>query len=153
MNILIDRMTQYVEVHITLFAFLLNFVWELLQLPLFGGFDDVHHYDVILHCTKATFGDVVISLSAFYCACLFSGTRNWIVESDKIGLSVFFAIGLLITVIFELLATGPLNRWEYSPLMPIVPVIRVGLSPIMQWIVIPFIQLWIVRRMLLSYKR
>ena len=152
MRYLVDRISQCAELYIAFFAFLLNFVWELLHLPLFNGLDDTHHYVVILHCTKATFGDVVISLAAFYCACFFSGTRDWILTSDKVGLVVFFTVGLLITIGFELLATGPLNRWEYSPLMPIIPVIRVGLSPVMQWLIIPLIQLWIVRRVLLSYR-
>jgi len=151
MKLFFDRITRSAELYIALFAFLSNFVWELLQLPLFSGFDDIHHYDVILHCTKATFGDVVISLAAFYCASLFTGTRNWIADSNKTGLGVFFSIGLLVTIVFELLATGPLNRWEYSPLMPIVPVLNVGLSPILQWIFIPIFQLWIVRRILLGY--
>jgi hypothetical protein len=152
MKFLFDRVIRCVELYLALFAFLLNFVWELLQLPLFTGLDDAHHYDVILHCTWATLGDVVISLCAFYSACLFRGTRSWIIDSDNSGLVAFFAMGLLITVIFELLATGPLNRWEYSSLMPMIPFIHVGISPIIQWLVIPFIQLWIVRRMLLSYR-
>ena len=53
------------ELHISSFAFLLNFVWELLQIPLFAEFVDFQYYQVVLHCKKATFGDVVISLVAF----------------------------------------------------------------------------------------
>jgi hypothetical protein len=48
--------------HISIFAFLLNFVWELLQMPLFAGFTDFQQYQVTLHCTKASFGDVVAEI-------------------------------------------------------------------------------------------
>ncbi len=39
------------ELHIAIFAFLLNFVWELLQMPLFAGFADFPYYQTVLHCT------------------------------------------------------------------------------------------------------
>ncbi len=32
------------ELHISIFAFLLNFVWELLQMPLFAGFAAFQHH-------------------------------------------------------------------------------------------------------------
>jgi hypothetical protein len=37
------------ELHISIFAFLLNFVWELLQMPLFAGFADYPYYQTVLH--------------------------------------------------------------------------------------------------------
>jgi len=136
------------ELHISIFAFLLNFVWELLQMPLFAGFADFPYYQTILHCTKATFGDVVISLVAFAGACLITRSRMWIVSMNKSGVVSFLAIGLVITVAFELLATGPLNRWEYSESMPTV--IGVGVSPLAQWVILPLIQLWFVKRQIIG---
>ncbi len=136
------------ELHISIFAFLLNFVWELLQMPLFAGFADFPYYQTILHCTKATFGDVLISLVAFAGACLITRSRMWIVSMNKSGVVSFLAIGLVITVAFELLATGPLNRWEYSESMPTV--IGVGVSPLAQWVILPLIQLWFVKRQIIG---
>ncbi len=136
------------ELHISIFAFLLNFVWELLQMPLFAGFADFPYYLTILHCTKATFGDVVISLVAFAGACLITRSRMWIISMNKSGVVSFLAIGLVITVAFELLATGPLNRWEYSEAMPTV--IGVGVSPLAQWVILPLIQLWFVKRQIIG---
>jgi len=95
--------------HISIYAFLLNFVWELLQMPLFAEFANFQFYQVILHCTKATFGDVVISLVAFTGACLITRSRMWIISVNKSGVVAFLTIGLVIMIVFELLATGPLN--------------------------------------------
>jgi hypothetical protein len=138
------------ELHIAIFAFLLNFFWEQLQLPLFAGFDERSYYSTVLHCTKATLGDVVISLVAFASACLVTRTRKWIVLNNISGPVTFLLIGLLITVVFEILATGPLNRWTYAETMPKVPFLEVGLSPVMQWIILPILQLWFVRRQIVG---
>jgi hypothetical protein len=48
----------------------------------------------------------------------------------------------------ERLATGPLGRWAYADAMPVVPVLEVGLSPLVQWIVLPPLIVWFVRRQL-----
>ena len=101
-SIHISKILNAPELHISIFAFLLNFVWELLQMPLFAGFSDFQYYQVILHCTKATFGDVVISLVAFAGACLITRSRMWILSMNKSGVVSFVAIGLVITVAFEL---------------------------------------------------
>jgi hypothetical protein len=58
------------------------------------------------------------------------------------------AIGLVITVAFELLATGPLNRWEYGEFMPTG--IGVGAAPVAQWVILPLLQLWFVKRQIIG---
>lgn len=141
------------ELHIAVFAFLLHFVWELLQMPLFAGFGDVYYYGVVLHCTQATLGDVLISLVAFWSASLAVKARSWILAGDRKGLLVFLGMGMLITVIFEALATGPLDRWEYADAMPVLPFLRTGLAPVSQWILLPLVQLWFVRRQLLGGRK
>lgn len=138
------------EVQVAIFSFLLHFVWELMQLPLFAGFDEVHYYTVILHCTKATAGDVVISLVAFWSASLVARSRYWFLDKRFLPVGAFVTAGLLITVVFELLATGPLQRWTYAEAMPVVPLTDIGLSPIAQWLVLPLLLLWFVRRQVLG---
>ena len=145
-----NRILNAPELHISIFAFLLNFVWELLQMPLFAGFADFQYYRLVLHCAKASYGDVVISLVAFAGACLIARSRMWIISMNKSGVVAFLAIGLVITIVFEILATGPLNRWEYGELMPMIPVIGVGASPVAQWVILPLLQLWFVKRQIIG---
>jgi hypothetical protein len=145
-----NRILNAPELHISIFAFLLNFIWELLQMPLFAGFADFPYYRLVLHCTKASYGDVVISLVAFAGACLIARSRMWIISMNKSGVTAFLAIGLVITIVFEILATGPLNRWEYGELMPMIPVIGVGASPVAQWVILPLLQLWFVKRQIIG---
>ncbi len=74
----------------------------------------------------------------------------WIISMNKSGVVAFLAIGLVITIVFEILATGPLNRWEYGELMPMVPVMGVGASPVAQWVILPLLQLWFVKRQIIG---
>jgi hypothetical protein len=60
----------------------------------------------------------------------------------------FVAVGLLITIVMERLATGLFARWAYADAMPVVPLLEVGLSPLLQWIVLPPLIVWFVRRQL-----
>ena len=68
----------------------------------------------------------------------------------KSGVVAFLEIGLVITILFELLATGPLNRWQYDELMPMVPLIGVGAAPVAQWVILPLLQLWFVKRQIIG---
>ncbi len=138
------------EIHVATYSYLLHFQWELFQLPLFSGFNNVNYYDVIFHCTKATFGDVIIAIVAFFLASIFVRSRRWILEKNSTARGVFLFTGILITIGFEVLATGPLNRWEYAETMPIIPVLGVGVSPVAQWIFIPMLVVWFSQRQLLA---
>ena len=55
---------------------------------------------------------------------------------------------LLAGLVLEPLATGPLGRWAYAEGMPVVPLLGVGLSPALQWILLPPLVAWFVRRQL-----
>jgi hypothetical protein len=59
---------------------------------------------------------------------------------------VFLGTGIALTVGFEFYYTQVTQRWTYSDLMPLVPPFGTGLSPLLQWIVIPPLVLWLSRR-------
>ena len=46
------------EFNVALFAFLLNFPWEFLQVPFFAEMPTMAHWDAVLFCARATLGDV-----------------------------------------------------------------------------------------------
>ena len=35
------------------------------------------------------------------------------------------------------------RNWSYSDLMPVIPSLGIGLSPVLQWVVIPALALWL----------
>ena len=136
------------ELNVAIFSFLLNFVWEMWQIPFFAVMPNESHWLGVIACTKATFGDVAISLASFWSVAAFVRSRRWILEPSGSHIGSFVALGVVITIAIESLATGPYQRWSYSPLMPTIPIIGTGIFPLLQWIVLPPLTIWFVRRQL-----
>ena len=134
------------EIPIVLFGFALNFLWEVIQCPhLFVGMGDMSHAEGVRMCLQATLGDVNILLCAFWGTALLSRRhRGWVLEPERWERALFVAIGVGVTVVYELLATQVWDRWTYSEAMPVV--FGVGLAPVAQWLVIPPLVLWLLRR-------
>ncbi len=128
-----------------LFTFLFHFAWEVLQAPLFARMPETSHWRATLTCLKATFGDVGIALASFAVAAIWSRSRAWFLHPSAQALAAYLATGVLVTIGFEwhAVATG---RWAYSELMPVVPFLHVGLSPLAQWLTLPLIVLHFLRR-------
>jgi hypothetical protein len=45
----------------------------------------------------------------------------------------FTVLGLAATILVEILATQVWHRWRYSSLMPTIPILEVGLIPLLMW--------------------
>ncbi len=61
-------------------------------------------------------------------------------------LAAFVAIGLIVTIALEYWATQIGGRWEYAEQMPRLPLLGTGLAPLLQWVLIPPLVVWLVRR-------
>jgi hypothetical protein len=142
------RVIDAPETNVAIFAFLLNLPWEFVQVPLFVGMPEAGHWQAILVCGRATLGDVGIALVAFGAVALAARSRAWVLAPTPRRIGGFVAVGVLITVVLERLATGAQGRWAYAEAMPVVPLLGVGLSPLLQWIVLPPLVVWFVRRQL-----
>lgn len=122
-----------------------HLLWEVVQLPLYTlwrtGTRGEQAFAVI-HCTG---GDVLIAGSSLLMALLFAGHRSWpaVAFYEVAGLTVVIGIGY--TIYSEWLNTSVRLSWSYSELMPVVPVIGTGLSPLLQWVVVPMLALWAAR--------
>ncbi len=134
--------------NVALFAFLVNYPWEFLQVPLFRNMAAAPHWEAVKVCTSATLGDAAIAVVAFWGVAAAARTRRWILRPSAVQVAGFVAIGLAITLALEWLATGPLGRWEYAEAMPVLPLLGVGLAPALQWILLPPLVAWFVRRQL-----
>ncbi len=128
-----------------LFASLLHFVWEMLQAPLYADMASAPHWAAVLECARATGGDVLITASAYAGAAVWTHDRLWLGQARRgSGLVVFLGAGLVITSILEWLNVYVWRTWAYAPDMPLV--LGVGLAPILQWLLVPPLILWLARR-------
>lgn len=148
-----QRLLNLPELNISIFSFLLNFFWEIQQMQFFQIPSESSCLNIIKNCTLATVGDVGISLTAFWVVAVVSKSRQWFHRFHWWQLSSFILVGVVITAIFEALATGVLNLWEYADIMPILPFFGTGWVPLLQWLLIPPIIIWFVKRQLADFRR
>lgn len=148
----LQALTWTPEFNVALFAFLLNLPWELWQVPLFDRMAAAPHWEAVKTCSRAAAGDAVIALLAYWAVALVVRHRGWVVLPTASRVLGFTACGLVMTIAIERLALGGLwmQDWSYSPLMPVVPGLGVGLSPLVQWLALPPLLIWLVRRQLTS---
>lgn len=147
-----SQITRLPEFNVAVFALLLNYPWEFLQVPLFDGMAQADHWDAIKTCTRATLGDAVIMLTAYWAVAIGTRSRRWMMNASGLSVAMFAGMGILITIVIERLALAGwwLGGWKYDPSMPVVPVLEVGLSPLLQWVVLPPLVLWFARRQILG---
>lgn len=138
------------ELPVAGFGLLTHFAWEMLQVPWFAGMVEASHGAVVWLCIQATGGDLVILVAGFWLASLVAGHRDWLVAGARLPALIVVLSGVTVTLIFEWLATGPLDRWTYADAMPVVPLVGVGLAPLLQWLLLPPLILWLARRHILG---
>jgi hypothetical protein len=110
--------------------------------PTYDGMTEMNHWDGIKLCTAATFGDMGFALTAYWITSFLSKSRNWIVEPKASQILMFTAIGIALTIGFEYYYTQVTFCWAYSDLMPLVPPFGTGLSPLLQWVIVPLLVIW-----------
>ena len=118
-----------------------NLVWETAQLPLYTIWQDGSVQELAYAVTHCTLGD--LGIGGFSLMAALTVTRSSVPSTWSLikvaGLTTAFAVSY--TVYSEWLNTSVWEAWAYSDLMPVVPVIGIGLSPLLQWLVIPTLAL------------
>ena len=125
---------------LVLVSFILHMVWEFAHHGLYTGYENLTPLPIYLW---ATIGDVLYTLVAFALASCFKHGIEWIKEArwpDFLGLAT---LGFFLALYVEYKALA-LGRWIYTPAMPIVPGFEVGLSPVLQMMLLLPLTLLIV---------
>ena len=99
----------------------------------------------VIHCTL---GDLLIGALALICA--LTVTRAGPIDQwrwRRIGTRTV-SFGLIYTLFSEWYNTSVPMSWSYSEWMPVTPLVPIGLSPLLQWLLLPAIALVLARRSL-----
>ena len=120
----------------------LSLLWELAQLPLYTIWRAPlpQRAFAVAHCTV---GDVLIGAAALLIAVLVTHATTIADWKRVCVVAIAIIVGMAYTLFSEWLNTSVRGSWEYSPLMPVVELgaLRVGLSPLAQWIIVPTLAL------------
>lgn len=94
--------------------------------------------------------DALIMLLAHGVVAVAARSRRWIVAAKRGQLTLFITIGASVAAAIEWPATHGywIANWSYLPTMPVVPGADIGLAPLLQWVVLPLLTVWFVRRQL-----
>jgi hypothetical protein len=123
-----------------------NLAWEVAQLPLYPIWAEEPPGSVLYAVAHCTAGDVLIAGSALLLAMCLAAPRGFPERGLVRAVIVATLVGLAYTAFSEWLNTAVRASWAYAPSMPIVPFIGVGLTPFLQWLLLPPAVLFIAFR-------
>lgn len=113
-----------------------HLMWETAQLPLYTvWWTGTSHENVVavVHCTG---GDVLITTATLLTAALAARLLGW----RPFGSAMVFTaivLGIAYTILSEWLNVEVWRSWSYSSIMPVLPWLGTGLSPVLQWLLVP----------------
>lgn len=119
---------------VAIIAFLLNLAWELLQIPLYQAIQ----YDLIGigACAAASVADAIMVLLLFLGFALIFHDQFWITKLNLFRIFLLVLVGGVCAVLAEMRHLS-MGSWEYSENMPTLPVVGAGLSPVLQFMILP----------------
>lgn len=130
-------------------SFLLHLLWENAQAPLFDGYESfVQHFPICLQATAT--GDMLFMLVIYLTLALVHQDMWWPSNPKTYRLPATWilppVIGILLAVSFELWAIHVAHRWTYAATMPILPILLIGITPLLQMVIVPLLSLSIASR-------
>lgn len=123
-----------------------NLAWEIAHMPLYTLWESGTPGEIAFAALHCTGGDVLIAVSALVASLIVFGADGWPGRGYLRVALPAVAAGLAYTIFSEWLNIEVRQAWAYRDLMPVVPVLDVGLSPLAQWIVLPGLAFWWAQR-------
>ena len=124
----------------------LNVAWEALQMPLYTIWTEASPGTIAFAIAHCTLGDVLIGFASLVLALMLGreqGPARWHWRRIVV---LMLLLGPGYTIFSEWLNTS-LFRWSYSELMPTLKIagIGIGLSPLLQWLLLPPLAMFLAR--------
>src|SRR5260221_372251 len=113
-----------------------NVIWELAHIRLYTIWwtgTPRENFVAIIHCTV---GDVLITTATLLIAALIARLFGWRPFGSRMVLTAI-VLGVAYTVVSEWLNVEGWRSWSYTSAMPVLPWSGTGLTPILQWFIVP----------------
>jgi len=133
------------EVQLAMIGLPLSLLWEVAQFPLYTVWHQNDWSYILYGLAHCTAGDLLILLVIYELVALLNRNRRWF-EGDILFNGLLFTLaGVGYTVFSEITNVRIKGTWGYTELMPIVPVVEIGGTPFLQWLLIPPVLLALMR--------
>jgi hypothetical protein len=127
------------------FSFFLNAAWEWIQSPFFVDITtDLN--TIIWYRIHCTLGDSLVLMAGYILMSLYHRNLNWVYFSNVKHHAIFVLMGFAYTFLSEYVNVHIKGSWSYSEYMPLLPFTNIGLVPLVQWIILPPVIIFITKR-------
>ncbi len=128
----------------------LHFGWEISQMAYYS-FSGVtlSGYDAFVkdHWTTAA-KDGLVTVALYLLVGMLVKNSGWAKRFNRQRFMFLIVLGFLWAVGVEYHAVEMAHRWAYAPSMPMIPILNVGVSPVLQMVIVPFFAIFFVRKQL-----
>jgi hypothetical protein len=114
-----------------------HLIWETAQLPLYTIWRTGTTRDLATAVVHCTLGDLSISLVTLSLALVLIGSSDWPARQFAAVFVTVVVLSVSYTVYSEYMNTIVRQSWAYGPSMPTLPLVGTGLSPLLQWLIVP----------------
>lgn len=119
-----------------------HLIWETAHIPLYtiwveGSWSEIAF--AVVHCTG---GDLLIAMSTLLLSLFLIGGNAWPTARGGAVLLLAIVLGVSYTIFSEYLNIVIRAAWAYRDIMPVIPILDAGLTPFLQWIVVPSLAYW-----------
>ncbi|MFD2512473.1 hypothetical protein ACFSRY_01230 [Pontibacter locisalis] len=121
-------------------GFLLNLIWENAQAPLYEGYKGFYGHFWL--CFVAAVVDALVILLLYLLFLVYSQHLYWPLAAGFWQRLLLVIAGVLLAVWFEKWALN-VEQWGYAEAMPIIPILDIGLLPVLQLMFLPFATFWV----------
>lgn len=121
-------------------VFVIHLAWESVHIRLYTNYDALKGYLPVP--VWAALGDIVYTFAAVFVIALLKMDVWWFVLPHPTDFLQLAALGFL-TALFVEKKAQYYKRWEYTDAMPVLPVLNIGLSPVVQKTFLFPITVWV----------
>lgn len=129
-------------------AFFLNFFWEISQMGFYSqlGMGDTSNYWHFLkiHWYVSLMDALMVVVLYFVVGVIFKNV-DWIKNPVRNNFIAMAVAGVVWAIVIEYHAVYIAGRWGYDALMPLLPILKVGLWPVLQMAILPSLAVWLAK--------
>lgn len=124
------------QVLLFIMAVPLNLIWEVAQVSAYD-FPESNLMKDLIGCFLPSLGDGLMTLMIYWTGWLAFREAKWILKPGFKGYLLMLGTGVILALVVEWNALYRTGAWTYSELMLLVPIVGVGLLPILQMMILP----------------
>jgi hypothetical protein len=112
-------------------------------LPLYTLWRTGTQHDIVVALIHCTGGDVLITTATLTAAVVLARLFHWRAFGWRMAFTAII-LGAAYTVFSEWLNVEIWGSWSYTAAMPVLPLFGTGLTPLLQWLVVPGLAVGII---------